>query len=181
MSTAAVSYCHAHIHQTYYVGLSATYIYNTGKRQAQEKPPMVINMLLQYTRVLRVDPSEEWAEFSSSGHRCQTLFWLSGWTETGATRVQSRSPHWHKRLMYSFASPSGHKQAVDSRPESRQMPAILKQRDYCKSHRCHLSEQRDTCPPFSSVLLRHEEIWCFFLSDILFLPDGWCEESFVGC
>lgn len=54
VSTAAVSYCHTHIHQTYYVGLRATYIYNTGKRQAQEKPPMVINMLLQGTRVLRV-------------------------------------------------------------------------------------------------------------------------------
>lgn len=37
MSTAAVSYCHAHIHQTYYVGLSATYIYNTGKRTGTRK------------------------------------------------------------------------------------------------------------------------------------------------
>lgn len=167
MSTAAVSDCHAHIHQTYYVGLSATYIYNTGKRQAQEKPPMVINMLLQCTRVLWV---VAWPIRGMGGvqQQCQTLFWLSGWTETGATRVQSRSPHWHKRLMYSFASPSGHKRAVDSRPESRQMLAILKQRDYCKSHRCHLSEQQDTCPPFSYVLLD-----CLMFSLIRYPLSSW--------
>lgn len=145
-----VSTAHTHFAS---VPLTVLYIYNTSERQSQKEPPMVVNMLLQCTRAASLGVT--WHRSGrSSGAVANDVRLCSGWTETGATRVQARSPHLHKRLTYSFASPSGHKQAKDRRSESRQMPAILKQRDYCRSQRCHLSKQWDTHPPSSSVLLR---------------------------
>lgn len=111
------------------------YIYKTSEKQAQEDSAMVVNMLQ------RRWVQQQWPSLSDSvlaerlnGHR--------GGESSGQVATLPQ------KVNVQFASPSGHNRAIDSRPESRQMPAILKQRDYCKSQRCHLSEQRDARTPF---------------------------------
>lgn len=106
------------------------------------------------------DSAEEWAEFRSGGHRCQTVL-AERLNRDRGDKSSGQVATLAQKVNVQFARPSGHKWAIDSRPETRQMPAILKQMDYCRSKHSHLSEQRDTHPPSSSVLLRREEIWCF--------------------
>lgn len=127
VSTAAVSYCHAHKHQTHCsMFVSVALIFTTRVRDRHRKTiDGYKSASAVYQRAASCGVTRQRSGWSSAASLsdCVLAEWLN---RDGATRVQSRSPHWHKRLMYSFASPSGHKRAVDSRPESRQMPAILK-------------------------------------------------------
>lgn len=160
VSTAGVSYCHTQIHHTVHTQFASVPLiiylqheWETGTRRTTDGCKYASAVVAWPGRGVG-GVQKQWPSLSDSV-LAERLNTDRGDKSSGQVATLAQ------KVNVQFASPSGHKRAIDSRPESRQMPAILTQRDYCRSQRCHLSEQRDAHPPSSSVLLRHEEILCF--------------------